>query len=88
MTGLPQDSDHLAVGADQASVPPDVAQRTVHRLAKQLGIRCVADEKASERFLRVEHHQPSVANGRYGIDTQAFQEERGAGFLYWPKRGL
>jgi nitrate reductase beta subunit len=23
-----------------------------------------------------------------GIDTQAFQEERGAGFLYWPKRGL
>jgi nitrate reductase beta subunit len=23
-----------------------------------------------------------------GIDTQAFQEQRGAGFLYWPKRGL
>jgi nitrate reductase / nitrite oxidoreductase, beta subunit len=23
-----------------------------------------------------------------GIDTQAFQEQRGAGFLYWPTRGL
>ncbi|HEY9527412.1 MAG TPA: hypothetical protein VIR02_10035, partial [Anaerolineales bacterium] len=23
-----------------------------------------------------------------GIDVQAFQEERGAGFLQWPKRGV